>query len=455
MSEASAIPATAAPAPAVPADAAASLRRNRGFMLFWAGQSVSQFGDQITALALPLIAVARLHASTFAVSVLTAVSWMPALFGAAAGTWMDRNPNKRALMLGADLGRAAVLVSLPAVVLFGHVTLLQLYLVALLVGIFSMVFNTTHSAFFARLVPRESYIAANSRLSASQSAAYVAGPAMGGALIQALSAPVAVLADAGSFLTSAAFIWRIRSADPTPDAATDAVPDEAPDARAEEKTPRSFRGELKQGWAFVTYDPVVRASLAGTTTINFFTFLAGTGLVVLFATRTLGLSAGTIGATLGVGATGSLVGALVASRVAARLGVGRTVAVGAVLFPAPFALAALAGGPIVLRVGLIGAAEFFIGLGVMLFDINQNAILTAAVPDGMRSRVSGVYSSVNYGVRPLAALIGGLLAAHAGLRATFLTAAVGGSLSVLWFLASPIPRITTLDALGAASTRTP
>lgn len=412
-------------------------------MLFWAGQSISQLGDQVTSLALPLIAVA-LHASTFEVSALTAASWLPALLGAAAGTWIDRRPDKRALMLGADLGRAAVLLSLPAAVLFGHVTMIQLYLVALLTGTISLVFNTTYTAFFARLVPRDSYVAANSRLSISQSAASVAGPAVGGTLVQVLGAPVAVLADALSFLASAAFIWRVRL--PAPGVEPE---NEPADAAAEqgEPTQPSFRGELKQGWAFVTGDPIMRASLAGTTTINFFTFLSGTSLIVLFATRTLGLSAAMIGAALGIGAIGSLLGALVAGRIGAWLGIGRAVTVGAVLFPAPFVLAALAGGPTALRAGALGAAEFFIGAGVMIFDVNQNAILTAAVPDGMRSRVAGVYSSINYGVRPLAAIIGGLLATHVGLRATFLTAAVGGSLSLLWFLASPIPRIKTLDMI--------
>jgi MFS family permease len=430
-SEVAAIPAVPAPAP---------LRRNRGFMLFWTGQSISLLGDQVSLLALPLIAVALLHASTFQVSALTAATWCPAILGAAAGTWIDRRPNKRAIMLSADLGRALILLTIPVAALLGQVTLVQLYLVALLTGAISMLFNTTYYAFFARLVPRESYIAANSRLSTSQSAAYVAGPPLGGVLVQTLTAPVAVLVDAASFLASAALIWRIRLP------AKETKP-EISEADAEERDPAapSVRRELKQGWHFVIHDPIMRASLAGTTTINFFTFLTGTSLIVLFATRALGLSAAIIGAALGAGAIGSLLGALLAGRAAAWLGVGRTVATAAVLFPAPFALIAAAGGPTGLRAGVLGAAEFLAGVGVMLFDVNQNAILTAAVPDGMRARVTGLYSSINYGVRPVAALVGGLLATHVGLRATFLAVAVGGSLSLVWFLVSPIPRINTID----------
>jgi MFS family permease len=203
MSELAAIPAPMettesdpSPDPAsVPSSSSpGSPRVDRGFLLFWCGQSISQLGDQVTTLALPLTAVLLLHASTIQVSILTAVSWLPAVLGAVAGTWIDRRPDKRALMMGADLGRAVVLLSLPAAVVFGHVTLVQLYLVAALTGTISLVFNTSYSAFFARLVRQESYIAANSRLSASRSVAYVAGPALGGTLVQVLGAPMAVLA---------------------------------------------------------------------------------------------------------------------------------------------------------------------------------------------------------------------------------------------------------------------
>lgn len=436
-----AVPALAAPAPPAPDP----LRRNRGFMLFWTGQSISLLGDQVSLLALPLIAVALLHASAFQVSALTAATWLPAVLGAAAGTWIDRRQNKRAIMLSADLGRALMMLSIPAAALLGHVTLVQLYLVGLLTGAISMLFNTTYYAFFARLVPQESYIAANSRLSTSQSAACVAGPAVGGFLVQALTAPVAVLVDAVSFLASAALIWRIRlPAKGTGPGITEA------DAGKPDPAAPSFRRELRQGWDFVIHDPIMRASLAGTATINFFTFLTGTSLIVLFATRALSLPAAIIGVVFGAGATGSLLGALLAGRAAAWLGVGRTVATAAVLFPAPFALIAAAGGPTGLRAGVLAAAEFLAGVGVMLFDVNQNAILTAAVPDGMRARVTGLYSSVNYGVRPAAALTGGLLAAHVGLRATFLAVAVGGSLSLVWFLVSPIPRIKTMDDVRSA-----
>lgn len=165
-----------------------SLWRDQRFRRFWAGQSISQFGDRITELALPLIAVGALHASANEVAWLTALIWTPNLLAIVLGAWVDDRVHKRRLMVVADLVRAAVLLSLPAAYLLGAVTLSQLYAVALLTGAAGVLFNTAYPPFFTHLVPRSSYVDANSKLSSSRSASYVAGPAIGGALVQALTA---------------------------------------------------------------------------------------------------------------------------------------------------------------------------------------------------------------------------------------------------------------------------
>ena len=405
-----------------------SLWRDGRFVRFWCGQSVSQFGDRISELALPLMAVGALHASANQVAWLTALAWTPNLLGLFLGAWVDHRPGKRQLMLLADLFRAAVLLTLPIAYALGTVTLGQLYTVALLTGTAAVVFNTAYSSFFAHLVPPTAYVAANSRLSASRSASFVAGPAIGGVLVQALTAPVAVLADALSFVVSALLIGRTRVDEPT---------------NTEAAGPSLLR-RAKEGLAFVLDDPVMRAGLLCATTLNFFTFLSGTGLLVLFADRVLQLSPGAIGLAFGVGATGGLLGAVASPAIARRIGIGRSIVVGAVLFPAPFALVAVATGPTWARLGTLGAAEFLSAFGVMLFDVNLNSLQTSVVPDGLRSRVAGAYSTVNYGVRPLGALIGGELATLAGLRVTLTVAAVGGAMSALWLAASPIPGIRVL-----------
>lgn len=407
-----------------------SLWRDRRFTRFWAGNSVSQFGDRITELALPLIAVGALNASANQVAWLTALIWTPNLLAILLGAWVDQQPRKRRLMILADLLRAGVLLSLPAAYALGAVTLAHLYAVAVLAGAAGVLFNTSYPPFFVRLVPRASYVDANSKLSTSRSASYVVGPAIGGALVQALTAPVAIVVDALTFLASAVLIGRI--------------PDDEPPPATRDKGSPSLARRAGEGLRFVVRHPVLRASLGCAATVNFFTFVAGSGLLVLFASRSLGLSAGTIGLALGVGATGALLGAVCAPAISRRLGVGRSIVAGAVLFPAPIAIAAAADGPVWLRAGALAGAEFLSGFGVMLFDINLNSLQASVIPDGMRSRVAGAYSTINYGIRPVGAVVGGLLATLVGLRPTLLVAAVGGALSVLWLLPSPIPGIRSL-----------
>ncbi|MFD4941418.1 MFS transporter [Streptomyces sp. NPDC058239] len=416
--------------------AAISLWRDRRFRRFWAGQSVSQFGDRITELALPLIAISALNASANQVAWLTALIWTPNLLAIFLGAWVDHRAHKRRLMILADLVRAAVLLSVPAAYLLRAVTLGQLYAVALLMGTAGVLFNTAYPPFFVRLVPQASYVDANSKLSASRSVSYVAGPAIGGVLVQALTAPVTVVVDALTFLVSAVLVGR--------------VPVDEPPAVSGNAAAPSLLQRAREGMSFVVRHPVLRAALGCAATVNFFTFVAGSGLIVLFANRSLGLSAGAIGIAFGIGATGSLLGAVSAPKVSRRFGVGRSIVVGAVLFPAPIAIAAAAGGPLWLRAGALAAAEFLSGFGVMLFDVNLNSLQAAVIPDGMRSRVAGAYSTINYGIRPVGAIVGGLLATLIGLRATLLIAAVGGALSLLWLLPSPIPRIRSLAPNSAA-----
>jgi MFS family permease len=412
------------------AEVPASLWRNSRFRSFWAGQTVSQFGDRISELALPLIAVSTLRATAFQVSLLTALVWTPNLLGIFLGSWVDQRTRKRRLMVYADLLRAAVLLTLPAAYLLGSLSLGQLYAVALVTGAGGMLFNTAYSAFFAHLVPRSAYVEANSKLSTTRSASYIAGPAVGGVLVEALTAPVAVLVDAVSFLGSALLVGRIPLTEPAVDAAPQAA---------------SVWQRAREGMRYVLRSPVLRAALGCATTINFFTFLSS-GLIVLFASRMLGLTPGLIGLAFGIGSTGALLGAVLAPRVSAVVGIGRSIALGAVLFPAPIAIAAAAGGPVAVRAAALGGAEFLSGIGVMLFDVNLNALMTSVVSDGLRGRVSGAFSSVNYGIRPLGSITGGLLGTLIGLRATLLVAAAGGVLSVLWLTGSAIPAIRTLSA---------
>jgi predicted MFS family arabinose efflux permease len=410
------------------------LWHERRFATYWAGQTVSQFGDRISELALPLIAVATLAASPTQVGLLTAAVWAPNVVSLFVGSWVDQQQHKRRLLIAVDLLRAAVLLSLPIAHVLGVVTLAQLFTVALLTGFGQVLFQTSYQPFFVALVRRDQYIEANSLLSGTRSASFIAGPAVGGGLIQALTAPVAVLVDALSFVVSAVLLRRVRVA-------------ERVVARSDDP---SLLRRARDGMRFVVGDPYLKASLGCATTINFFNFMAS-ALLILFASRELGLSAGVIGLAFGLGGVGGIVGAVLASRVSRAIGVGRAIVLGGIVFSAPIALVPLAHVPTLAKAAVLVAAEFIAATGVMCFDINLNALPASVVPDALRSRVTGAFSTVNYGIRPLGAVAGGVLAEIIGTGPTLVVAAVGGSLAFVWLLPSPIPGVRTIAELEPAA----
>ena len=410
------------------------LSRDRRFVRFLVGDGVSQFGDRITELAIPLIAVTSLHASAPVVGFLTAAVWAPNLVSLLVGSWVDHQQHKKRLLVAADLLRCLVLLSLPIAHWFGVVTIAQLFVVALLAGLGQVLFQTAYAPFFVSLVRRDQYVEANSRLSTTRSLSFVGGPALGGGLIQWLTAPVAVLVDALSFAFSAFMVRGVKV-------------QERPVVRDDDGS------LLRRAWGglrFVWHHPYLRASLTCVTTINFFNFVAA-ALVILFASRHLGLSAGVIGLALGIGATGGALGAVTASRAVKLIGVGRTVMIGVVLFSAPYAFLPLAGGPSWSRAAVLGAVEFVSGFGVMWLDVPLNALQTAVIPDALRSRVVGAFSTVNYGIRPLGAVLGGLLGAWLGVEPTLVLAGIGGALAIVWLVGSPIARTRTIEELEPAT----
>ncbi len=201
------------------------------------------------------------------------------------------------------------------------------------------------------------------------------------------------------------------------------------------------------GLSYVLRHRYLRAGLGCVTTINFFGFVAQ-ALVVLFASRTLGLSPGLIGLAFGIGALGGLLGAVAAPRLSARYGPGRMILLGAVLFPAPTAAIALAGGPAWVSFSVLVLAEAVSGFGMIVFDINLNSVQTAVTADTMRSRAAGVFGTINYGARPLGAVAGGLLGTALGVRPTLFVAAAGGVLACVWVLRSPIAGLRALPSEG-------
>ena len=405
------------------------LRESVVFRRYWSAHTISLFGDQVSLLALPLVAELVLDADAAQMGYLTALALAPnLLFALHAGAWVDRRGRRRQAMIAADVGRAVLLCTVPAAYVLDVLTLGQLYVVAFAAGALTVLFNVSDASLFMAIVQREQYVAANSLLNGSRAFSFVAGPSVSGVLVQALSAPGALLLDAFSFLGSGALLARIRPDEPPPDAE---------------------RGGVLVGLRWVARSSVVRATLLATATINFFNFVFF-ALLVLYATRALGVSPATLGLVLGAGAVGGLVGAAVASPVTRWIGVGPTLIAGCMLFTAPLLLVPLASGADAVVLACLFLAEFGSGLGVMLLDISAGSIFAAVIPHRLRSRVSGAYTFVNYGVRVLGSLAGGLLGSTIGLRPALWIGASGAMLGFLWLLPSPVPRLRELPTSAEA-----
>jgi MFS family permease len=404
-----------------------NLLRERDFRLFWSGQTISLVGDQITLLALPLAAVLLLDANAAQMGYLGAATLMPhLLFSLPAGAWLERVAGRRRIMIGADIGRALLLASVPLAHGFDAVTFGQLYAVAFATGCLAVLFDISYSTLFVAVVERERYLEANSLLNGSRSLSYVAGPSLGGLLVQALGAAFALLADALSFLASALLLGSMRASEPPL-----------------EPQAGNMREQVAQGLRFIFGNTFFRPALAATATLNFFNLAFG-ALFILYATRELGVRPGTLGLVLGAGAVGGVLGAFVAGRLGRRIGLGPAFIVGQILFPLPLLLVPLASGSKPVILAMLFAAEFFSGLGVMILDINAGSMMTALTPHALRSRSTGAFRFVNYGIRPLGALAGGGLGATLGLRPALWITTVGALAGVLWLLPSPVPGMRDL-----------
>jgi MFS family permease len=406
------------------------LRRNRNFRRYFAGQSISLLGDQITLIALPLTAVLALHATAGQMGALLTAELVPnLLFALHAGVWIDRRGRRREMMIATDVGRGLLIATIPIAFAFGHLTWAQLYVVAFLTGTLSVLFSVAYGAFFQIVVPREDYVAANSLIHGSRAFSFLAGNSIGGVLVQLLRGPYALALDAGSFAWSALFLGRI-------------------DAEEPPGAPRETGG-LLSGARWIRDNAVIRAELLGVATLNLFNFMFF-ALVLLYATRALHVRPAALGLVLGAASVGTLLGSFMTARISRRIGVGPAFLVGCFLFPAPLILVPAAGGPHWLVLGFLFASEFVSGIGLMLLDIMAGTISAAIVPEQLRSRVSGAFMLVNNGVRPVGTTIGGILGSTIGVRPTLWIATVGALLGLAWLLPSPIPHMRDVPEMASA-----
>lgn len=403
--------------------------RDRGFRTYWSGYAVSALGDQVSSLALPLVAVVVFDASAAEVSLLTALLWLPYFFSLFVGTWVDHHGRQQQLLIAADLSRCLGAAAVPTAYALGGLNLAVLYGCAVVLGSGSVLAGCSGQSFFVRLVPKTQYVEAHSFLSSTLSIAALIGPATAGVLIQAIGAADVVVVDAVTFLVSAVAISRIHTRIPAAEPGTAAG---------------SYRRRLGEGVRYLFGHRYLRASLAASTAMNLGDFTAR-AVLVLFATRDLQMSPGSIGLALSAGALGGLTGAFTAGRFAALVGTGRAMVIGGGLSVVPYAALAVLDGPTTGFVVLAGGA-FVAAWAVLQFDINNNSVRATVTDDALRGRVAGAYSMINYGSRPVGAVFGGVIASTVGIRAPFAVAGALGILSVLLMMRSPMAQIASVES---------
>jgi MFS family permease len=370
----------------------------RNFRLLWVGETASQLGSAMAAVAMPLLAVAVLHASTFTVTALTAAAYLPwLLIGLPAGAWIDRLDRRR-LMVACDLISALLYGSLPVAAWLGDLGLGQVLLVALLGGAANVLFATAYQVFLPSIVPAGDLVEGNAKLQASSSASLIGGPGIAGLTAGALGAALALLANAASFLASAACLLAI-----------DGEPARLPPAAPR----RRLHQEIAEGVRYVTRDSYLR-SLTIWAALTNLTLTGYTALAVVFLVRVVGLGPAAVGMLLAVSGLGGVLGALAAHRITRRYGTARTLLI-----------TAFAGMPAALLIPLTGAGWrllFFLpGVLVTFGAVAVGAIVLSSFrqtycPPHLLGRVIATMRFILYGASPFGAFLAGGLGTWFGIR---------------------------------------
>jgi MFS family permease len=402
------------------------LWRHREFVKLWTGQTISRLGSEISQLAIPLAAALVLHASPAQMGLLGAFEFAPfLLLSLFAGVWVDR-VHRRPVLIVADVGRAIFLGSIPVAAILGVLRIEQLYGVGLLTGVLTVFFDVAYQAYLPVLVSREHLVEGNSKLEVSRSVAQIAGPGVAGALVQLVTAPMAVIVDALSFVASVIFLLFIRTPEPPP-------------VRHAGKA-GSVWSELREGLAVVLGNPLLRSIAGCTATSNLFGN-AMQAIYVLYVTRELGLQPAVIGLIYAISGPGALLGAVIAGWLAERFGLGATILGSIALFEAINLLIPLVGGPTVVIVGTLMLVAFVSGLTNPVYNVNQVSLRQAITPDRLQGRMNASMRFIVWGTIPLGALLGGSLGEALGIRPTIALMAVCGLLAPLWVVLSPVRQL--------------
>lgn len=409
---------------------AGGLWRNADFLRLWGAESASLFGTEITALAFPLMAIALLDASAAEMGLLAAAGTAPFfLCSLFAGVWVDRRRRRPVLIL-ADVLRAGLLISIPVAAWLDLLRIEHMYVVAFLAGALGVFFEVAHFAYVPALVGRRQVVDANSKLQISHSAADAGGPGVAGLIVQLLSAPIALVIDAASFLISALLLRRIRTPEP-------------PIERTEQT---SIRADIASGLRMLLGHPLLRPIVVGAIFYSIFQ-KAIAALYILYATRDLDIPPVTLGLILAVGGAGAIPGALLSARVAERLRVGPTIVIFWFLQGATWLLVPMTTGSLVVPV--LAAQSLLFGVVGTIVNIQQWSLRQIVTPDALQGRVTASHRFLVFGSFPIGALLGGALGSLLGLRETIALCAVALVFTACPVLFSPVRSLREAPAAAA------
>ncbi|MFI8893806.1 MFS transporter [Streptomyces paradoxus] len=405
--------------------AASSLWRDADFRRLWLGQTASQLGEHASLVILPLVAVLTLGASAGELGVLRAVGQAPILLlSLFAGAWVD-GWRTRTTMVLTDAGRALALGVVALAGLSGGLGMPGLAALVFAVGALSVFFDVAYQASLVRLVERDQLVRGNSALEGSRSAAQIGGPALGGALVSLLSAPIAAASSALFFALSFLSVRRIRRTEPIP--------------KRPEHPPR-VRHRILEGLRFVAGDTVLRAVCLASAAFQF-SFAAMMTVYLLFLPRELHLSGAVVGLALAAAGPGALLGSLLAARLPSRFGHGTVLVCAAALGDGVFLCVPALHGSSAVTVPALLLVGFVFGFGGQLVNVTIMAVRQAVTPDGMQGRAAATITFAGMGLTPLGSLAGGFLAGEWGLRTGLLVAAAGMLLSPVAMALSPLARL--------------
>jgi MFS family permease len=399
---------------------------NRSFLGVWSAGTISIFGSLITRTALPWAAILVLNAGALDIAALRGVEQVAALVvGLFAGAWVDRL-RRRPIMIGADIGRAILLGSIPVAFAANALGMPHLVIVAFFAAVLTTIFDVADRSYLPTVVPREQIVSANSALTASGSVAEFTSFGIGGFLINIFKAPFAIAIDAASFLASALILARIRQPEPPP-------------KPVEHREP--VLREIADGLRIVARDPVLRALTLSHSGTHILWGVFGTAYL-LYAQDELGLDPAATGVIAAIGGIGSLLGSVYAPAMTRRLGVGRTVLVSMLLFLLGNLLIPLAPAHMALLGGSFLVAQQLVGdSGGTVYEIVETSLVQSNADNRVIGRVNATFFTFTTLATLVGVILGGVLGEYLGLRAAFAFGLLGGvfSLVVIWF--SPIRRL--------------